>query len=1576
LPSTADSGMGDGSLADISVITNNPEDKMLSNNKVSSFKRLLSNSNSFIIGTKNIKLCKDNILKFVILLEIYRLKEYVVFLSIERLRGFINKHVEDCKVESLSAYKKQEIVSENGDREPRGRISAKLIEFMGNCYNEEVISMNKLYPLTNAQKSIWVADNLYPGTGQAILSATAIIREDINVILMNEAINLVVQLNDALRIRLVNHNGTPQQYFADFVTKSFDILDFSYENGENDYKQWEKQMAETPFALIDSELFYFAVAKLGAHKNICFFKFHHTITDAWGVVLVMRRTLKEYWHLIHGINSETTEEPSFIDHINGELDYLASERFDKHKEFWSGVFESVPEFISVTDNKGFISLAGKRKSYILSQSLSSKLHSFCELNKVSAFSVFYALLALYLSKRSNKKDIAIETPILNRTGKTEKNTAGMFMHNMPTRIYVEPSLDFLTLVNESFRELKKFMRNQRYPYSCILKDFREKHQFSGTLVDVTLNYHNNKLDSVIEYEGIWNYCGAQSNSLSICVSDRDDTGLPVLDYDYLLEVFSEEDIDKIHNNMCNLLTDALENPSRRLNELQMLSKDELNELLIGFNQTELQYEAKTVSDMFEDQVIKTPNSTAIVFGDKRLTYKELNEKANQLARYIRSKGMTQNSVVALLVNRSLEMVIGILGILKAGAAYLPLDPGYPNERIAYMLNQSQTRLILRDRNDPYIATSGNWEFVNISLSDTVIYSADTANLDSDDKPNADDLAYVIYTSGSTGKPKGVMVHHRALCNLINGTVDKICIENKTIVSLTTISFDIFFLETILPLTKGMKVIIADENEQINPKLFFNLVALHQVEVIQTTPSRIKLILEEDQGIECLNSVSHFLIGGEGFPEPLLYRLKKVTRAEIYNMYGPTETTVWSTMKNITHSQNITIGKPLANTQIYILDDQLSAIPKGTVGEIFIGGDGVSLGYLNNPELTKERFLVNPFIPGQIMYRTGDLGRWLINGEIECLGRNDNQVKIRGFRIEMEEIEGCLLEHIAIKEAIVTVRVDKVGKKQLVAYLTSETRPSNEELRSHTLKSLPNYMVPTWFIWLNTIPLTPNGKINRHALPEPSEVDIGQITHAYIVPRNDVEWKLAKLWAEALEVERVGIDDNLFALGGDSLTILEIMSGALAYEWKLNAQDFYVCPTIRQLSSKISGWPQGNEELEEEIYISSRVWPKEIIIKPMDTGNILLTGATGFLGVHLLMELLMQTNNMVYCLVRGNQAKARLDELLSFYYPSLSLPLKNRLIVVNGDISIKHFGLNDVAYNDLSQNVKTVIHSGALVKHYGNYSEFEKINVQGTSEIIDFCVKFDKSLNCISTISISGDFVVDQSKVDLVFREEDFYIGQDYKTNVYVRSKFAAENQVFKAEARGLRFSIFRIGILTGRYHDGKFQRNIDQNAFYRKIKSLVALRSIPESFLDQSIEFTPVDYCAKGIVNIIIANQTSGLVFHMFNHQKIKAIELLSFLRVLNIPVHTLSNMEFDSNIAHLSLTKNGKGTLSGLVSDLSVNKSLNYSNAITVESNFTINYLNQVGFDWPEIDAAYLSRVLSYMREVGFINESIRDTV
>lgn len=1427
----------------------------------------------------------------------------------------------------------------------------------------------ELYTLTNAQKSIWVADNLYPYTSQANLAATATIHEYVDIKLMNKAINLVIKQNDALRIRIVNSDGTPRQYFASFESRDVETLDFSYQSGEEDFKQWVEEKAEEPFALIDSELFYFAIIKL-FDKTVFFLNLHHIIVDAWGVVLVIRKVLQEYWFLKNGVDRDDAVEPSLIDHINTELKFIDSERFAKQRSFWSGIFETVPEFIEIHPEKALHNLKAQRKSYVLSPDISFKLQNFCTLNEVSSFSVFYALLALYLFKKTAKKDIVIGTPVLNRSGNIEKNTVGMFMHNIPARIYVDPGLDFLAFVTESFRELKKYLRNQRYPYSNILKDFRERHQFSGTLMDVILNFHNARFDSVIDYEGIWHYSGAQANSLSISVSDRAATGMPILDYDYLLEAFDETEIDQMHMSLCNLLTEALDNPEKKLLELSILSQAELNVILTEFNQTKLGYHPNTITELFETEVSKYPENTALIFEGQSLSYAELNHKANQLAHYLRARGVGRNAIVGLLVKRSLEMVVGILGILKAGAAYLPVDPSYPDNRIAYIFKQSDVRLILTNI-DYEEDKDFNCQFEHISFANTIIYEGfDGSNIEKAAEPN--DLAYVLYTSGSTGNPKGVMVPHRALCNLIYGIAHAIELEGKTMLSLTTISFDIFFLETILPLARGMRVVIANEDEQIMPKLLRDLISKYQVDIIQATPSRMKLILDEGHDQNALTRLSYVLIGGEEFPGSLLPELKQATRAQIFNMYGPTETTVWSTIKKVTSNEKITIGRPIANTQIYMLDEYLAPVPIGSVGEIFIAGDGVSLGYLNNPDLTLERFLDNPLNPGKKMYKTGDLGRWLSNGDIEFLGRNDNQVKIRGFRIELGEIEAHLVEHALINEAVVTVREDKTGKKYLCAYLTGKREISDEELKLHLLKSLPNYMIPAWFIWLDHLPLTPNGKLDRKSLSEPLEIPSVQKSSIYVAPRNETEFKLASLWAEALQRDKVGIDDNLFALGGDSLTILEIMSVALSEGWKLSAQDFYECPTIRSLAAKIKSGAEVNGITEDEIFHDKWELADEYDLKPMDTGNVLLTGTTGFLGIHLLKELLEQSRSEIYCLVRGSNAKQRLHDLINFYFPAFPSIYLQRIIVLNGNITEKNFGLTEGDYHSLARKVQTVIHSAALVDHYGQYTNFEKVNVAGTSEVINFCLKFNKRLNHLSTVSVSGNFKLDYKKPEVVFKENDFFIGQDYRSNVYVQSKFDAENQVFKAQRQGLRATIFRVGILTGRYSDGYFQINIEKNAFYRRLKSLFTLKVVPTSFRGQSLELTPVDYCAQAIIKIVNVNQTNGLAFHIFNNKKITTDDFLRILKNLDIAFEILEDIDFNIYINHLSKTKIGKEILSGIISELVINEKLDYGNSIAVDSTFTNTYLQKLGFAWPIIDETYLTKIITYMEKVKFFTKVI----
>ena len=814
-----------------------------------------------------------------------------------------------------------------------------------------------------------------------------------------------------------------------------------------------------------------------------------------------------------------------------------------------------------------------------------------------------------------------------------------------------------------------------------------------------------------------------------------DEGALRLDYDYLIDALTETEVEQIHHYLITLLKDAICEPSKTLSQISLLTSQEKYRLLHEFNLTKLEYpKDKTIQQLFEEQVEKTPEGIALIVDDQRLTYRTLNERANQLANVLRRKGVKPDSIVAIMVHRSLELMIGILGIIKAGGAYLPIDPDHPIARVAEVLRGSRAQLVLTSRalyaeKEEIGRLEKTLGFKKIKLDDVRLYTGTASNLVSINKST--DLAYVIYTSGSTGKPKGVMIEHRSVNNLIHALTEKLHFrEQKVILSLTTVSFDIFVMETLLPLTQGLCVIMANEEEQQIPKLLFDLIDKYNIEMLQATPSKIQSLLKDPYCSVGLAPLSEIFIGGEKLSEVVLKHVRKVApSARIYNMYGPTETTVWSMYKDVTQVEQITIGNPVANTQIYILDEVGELVPIGITGEIYIGGEGLARGYLYREDLTQERFVPDPFHQGQTVYKTGDLGRWTSTGEIEHLGRNDDQVKIRGFRIELGEIEQCLLEHELLQDVVVTSLEDGKNKNYLCAYLVGNQACSVLDLRAYLAQRLPDYMIPSKFVWLDAIPLTPNAKVNKKALPDPISASRVQDTE-FISPRDSLEEELARLWSIALDVEQVGVDDNFFVLGGDSLTIIEVLTGIWFREWDLSAQDFYDYPTIRQLSDKVRGkisGPKESEQPAEDFPSISLVHDKTPPVISVQMGDVLLTGVTGFLGIHLLWELLKSTSCTIYCMVRGIESETRLKHLVEFYFPeSLATIDYSRIRLLNGDVSLAKFGLSSEDYEVLGRNVSTVIHAAGLVKHYGLYAEFEKANVRGTQEVIAFCRTFTET----------------------------------------------------------------------------------------------------------------------------------------------------------------------------------------------------------------------------------------------------------
>lgn len=786
---------------------------------------------------------------------------------------------------------------------------------------------SNVYNLTNPQKSIWFTEQFYKGTPIENITGCVIVLEKLNLKALQKAINLFVKSNDSFRLKFTVKDDKPLQYLSSF--SEFEIENVMV-NTDEDIKDIENKMSNTPFEVLDNLLFSFKTFTFPDGHGGFVITAHHLISDAWTAGLVVNEIMDYYEKII---NSQIidNQNPSYLDYITSEQEYLNSEKFNKDKEFWNEIFKTVPEVatipsINVENSNSSLFCKAKRKQFVIPKETMNLINEFCKQNKASAFNFFMAVLAIYLSRVSSLDDFTIGTPILNRGNFKEKQTTGMYISTIPFRISINHKIPFAEFLSNISADFSKIFRHQKYPYQYLLEDLRKKDSSIPNLYNILLSYQNvrsNKQTSDINYESSWVGNNFISDDIDIHLYDMNNTGDINIAYDYLISKYSIDDICSIHARFLYIINQVLENNDITLNEIEIVTPDEKKKILYDFNNTSADYPRdKTITQLFEEQVEKTPDNIAVVFEDQKLTYRELNERANSLASYLRSKKIGRNDIVGIMVNRSLEMIISILAVLKSGACYIPIDPEYPQDRIEYMLNNSNAKLLLTFKRLKNKVTFDNKLFVEL---DNELYNSNKDNLININEP--DDLAYIIYTSGSTGKPKGVMLKHSNINNFIQGMCNVVDFNSrKTIVSVTTISFDIFVLESLLPLQRGLKIVIANENEQNDARLFNALCLKNNVNIIQTTPSRFQVLISNLNELDYLEGITDILVGGESFPKMLLEKLQQLTKANIYNVYGPTETTVWSTVKNLTDETSITIGKPISNTRCYILDNNKKLLP--------------------------------------------------------------------------------------------------------------------------------------------------------------------------------------------------------------------------------------------------------------------------------------------------------------------------------------------------------------------------------------------------------------------------------------------------------------------------------------------------------------------------------------------------------------------------------------------------------------------------------------------------------------------------
>ncbi len=1033
------------------------------------------------------------------------------------------------------------------------------------------------YPLTYPQRNIYKTEITYPNKPIGIITATMrIIDDDIDFDKMEKALNLIIEHNDSMRVRIKLIDREPRQYFSEYKYEKYEVIDLRGQPIQKLY-DFDREQTALPMSIYDSQLYKFTLIRLKENEFAVFLKIHHLISDGWSTVRIGNYILDYYEKLQKGIPIEFENIPSYKEYILNETEYLSSATCDKDREFWSTKFDEShePSIIKPRKSKS-VSTDAERKTFVLPDRLVTQLRQYCKDTRTSIFGVILSAFAIYLNRTTHRNDITIGTLVLNRSNRRQKNTVGMFISTVPIKVEFESDMNFTDFNKLLTREWMTVLKHQRYPFEMLLTDVREKTSSAKDLFDIVFSYQNASFTentSSKERTSRWHFNHAQKESLTIHVHDRDDVGKLLLDYDFLKELFFEKEIEFIHDNFIRILWHALDNPVKSMSNLELISEAEKRRILFDFNSKTVDYpHSQTIIDLFEAQVIRVPDSIALIHEDRQITYAEFDKMVNSLANRLVAEGVKSEDIVSLIIDKSIEMLVAIYAILKAGGAYLAVDGEFPDERKKYLYSDSSSKILITT--DEYVQTSG-FDGKVISLTG---YDFTEGTKRPAIEIDSSDLAYVIYTSGTTGEPKGVMIEHKNVVGYVHSFLDefKYTGDERVIVH-SSYSYDGFVEEVYPGLSSGSTLVIANKYGARDIKAMAEVMIKNNVTDIGLTP----LVLSELNKINKFPAMNRYLTGGDVLKYEFMDNL--IENALIYNTYGPTEATVCAAFHKCdkTIKENIPIGKPIANYKIYILDSNLHLVPIGVVGELYISGPGIARGYLNRPHLTEEAFLDNPFLPGEKMYRTKDLARWYPMGDIQYMGRADRQVKIRGMRVELGEIESKMLRHEKIGTAVVIDRMNENNKKTLCAFYETTGEITVQELREYLRKQLAFHMVPSYYLEMEKIPWLPSGKANYKALPGLENMILNE-ENEYIAPSDETEEKLVSIIAKLLKLERVGINDNYFELGGDSLDITTLAYDIVdEFSTDIPLEKIFNALTIKDIAELIKKTEKKNKEVKKE-----------------------------------------------------------------------------------------------------------------------------------------------------------------------------------------------------------------------------------------------------------------------------------------------------------------------------------------------------------------------------------------------------------
>lgn len=1476
------------------------------------------------------------------------------------------------------------------------------------------LGTKELYELSNAQKRLWLLYRRNPESAFYNIPVNAVFKGSFDKEKFNSAVSLIVKRHQSFRTVFVEVAGVPKQKILEDVNFSLvyeDVSSLECEAKENYVRQKMLEDLSEAFNLEEGPLVRGIIFKLENNKHNIYINMHHIISDGWSIGVFVQELAEIYNELMANRTIQLPELPiRYVDYAAWHNELSNGNKLASQESFWmEKISKPLPVLELPSDYKrpNIQTHKGSIVNYSFEADFYKKIEKLAVKENASTFIVLLAPYIELIHNLTGDMDIIVGIPSANRSMDVLEPIIGFFVNTLCIRVNMEKIKTYKELLQEVKEACVNAFKNQDYPFDLLVEKVNPDRDPSRSPIFSTMFVMQN-VPLNLTFPGFEVEQGnlmSTTSKYDILVNLLENNGTLSVNFEYDTSLFKEERIIDFVEKYKKIATMMVENPKANIHETNVLTEREKS-FIEQFNNTATDYEVvETIHEMFYKQVEKTPNQIALSYYGNQMTYEELNKQSNQVAHFLRSKGIKANDLVGIMVNKSLEMIVGVIGILKAGAAYVPIDPNYPEERISYMLENSGIKILLtQERHFETIAqiqknygepesivlldaeeTSDQWRTVEGVNNFKAILEQPVHNQININ--HITDTVYVLYTSGSTGKPKGVMMPHKGVANLMIWEIKhyNLGTEDKQL-QFSSLSFDVSFQEIFSSLLSGATLILMNDEDKV-PEIIADMTEKEDITVLSFPTSFFTQMSSYVNTVDYppeYKRLKYIFVAGEALNTQAVKDWQKVYGADkwIINAYGPTEAhvvTYYDINQPIDKEQtSITIGRPIANTRIYILNSSLQMVPVGSKGELCIAGHNVAKGYINNPDKTNEVFVQSPFLSEgeNRIYKTGDLARLLPDGMLEYLGRKDYQVKIRGYRIELGEIENTIGKHPNIQDIVVNVKSDEQGINRLICYYTVKSSLEVSELRDYIRGKLPEYMMPSYFVRLDEMPLTPNRKIDRKNMP-PVNMSIRMEEVEYIAPRTELEKEIAAIWSGVLKVDKIGIHDNFFSIGGDSLLVMQVMARLKKNYPNFDTKELFNTQTIYDTARLIEASESDKMKSDMEINITGenneKIGVEEGVINTpephsysfQEMNNILLTGATGFLGGYLLHDLLEDTNAKIYCIARGaneEDSRNRILENLEYLFGNEEMERFDcsRIVAIQGDLGKDYFGIDKENYISLCGLIDTVYHSAANVKHYGDHEGLIKANVVATENMLKFVQQERiKILNYVSTVGVCG---LKAKGPDNIFRETDFYEDAELP-NMYEKTKHLAEKTVRGEMNKGYPIRIFRIGFIMGDSRNGKFKKDIAQDAMYRFIKASIQMGVVPYSNSDL-IELAPVDYCSRSIVLISKKPESLGNAMHICNPQPIGRNQLWKYIMEYGYNLAVLDSEFYRNNVYKMS---DDPEYMDGLQKIIVYLEDF-YDLSIKYDTSNTEKFLYGSGISCPAIDYDLIKVYLDYCISTGYL--------